>query len=285
MKIPLSILLFLFLLSTASAQSDSLKFINADWNIKKVANGIKLKQYWFQSNSLFNSNQFINILEIKQKKRIEIDLGFDPKIRKGTSAFGKEANAIASVNGTFFDMKNGGSVDFIRANGRIINENQLLSNGERAKHQQAALVINKGKLRIAKWDGTDDWEKKLEGEDVMLSGPILVFDKQRLLPDSSNFNVARHPRTAIAVTKNNRVLFITVDGRDPNAAGMNLFELADVLKWLDCREGINMDGGGSTALWIKDEPGNGVVNNPSDDKRWGPEGERKVANVVLVRRR
>lgn len=281
----LFVLLFFFLLSNVYAQSDSVKVVKANWQVKRVASGMRLKQIWFKDNSLFNANQFISILEVKQKRKTEIDLGYETKKKKPTSVFGQEANAIAAINGTFFDVKNGGSVDFIRANGAIINENQLLSDGERARHQQAALVISKGKLNIAKWDGTGDWEKKLDGEDVMLSGPLLVYDKQRVKLDSASFNVARHPRTAIATTRNNRILFITVDGRDANAAGMSLFELADVLKWLKCHEGINMDGGGSTALWIRGEPGNGIVNNPSDDKKWGPEGERKVANVVLVKRR
>jgi exopolysaccharide biosynthesis protein len=44
-----------------------------------------------------------------------------------------------------------------------------------------------------------------------------------------------------------------------------------------------MDGGGSTTMWVKNQPDNGVVNYPSDNKKWDHYGERKVANVILVR--
>jgi len=55
------------------------------------------------------------------------------------------------------------------------------------------------------------------------------------------------------------------------------------MKWLKVQNGINMDGGGSTTLWISNQPGNGVVNYPTDNKKWDHEGERKVANVVIVK--
>lgn len=284
-KTLLSFAVFLLIHSVASAQQDSMIFVKADWQTKKIARGIKLRQHWFQGNSLFNSNQFVSVLEVRQRKGIEIDLGVEPRERKATSVFGRQENALAAINGTFFDMKNGGSVDFIRHNGAIVNQNQLLKNGERAVHQQAALVIQNGKLNIEGWDGHENWERGLKGEDVMLSGPFLLDEGKRLKLDSTGFNTTRHPRTAITVTKKGRLLLITVDGRDSNSAGMSLFELASVLRWLDSRDGINMDGGGSTALWVKGQGTNGIVNNPSDDKKWGPEGERKVANVVLVKKR
>lgn len=201
---------------------------------------------------------------------------------KLTSDFGKEWQAIAALNGTFFDIKNGGSVDFLKADGQIINENKLRENGSRADHQKAAIILKNGKLDIGKWDGTTDWEKHLQGEDIMLSGPLLVLGSQSEKIDSTTFSKTRHPRTAIAVTKN-RILLITVDGRDEHAAGMNLFELARILKWLGTVDGINLDGGGSTALWIYSQPENGIVNFPCDNKIWDHAGERKVANVLLLK--
>lgn len=58
------------------------------------------------------------------------------------------------------------------------------------------------------------------------------------------------------------------------AAGMNLFEVQEYLLELGCTDAINLDGGGSTTLWIKDK---GVVNIPSDSK-----GVRAVANALLI---
>lgn len=258
-------------------QQDSVFFINAKWTTSKIAKGISWKSIHFDS-SLFHSNQSINILAIKKNKPV-FKVGFEKKILKETSAFGKESNAIAAINGTFFDIKNGGSVDYIRSNGEIINESKPLKSGL-ARHQKAAVVIARGKLSLAKGDSIG-WEKKINGDDIMATGPLLQYQSQSVKPDSSEFTYARHPRTAIAITKR-EVLLITVDGRDKNAAGMSLVELAKIMRWLGATDGINLDGGGSTTMWIYNQ---GVVNYPSDDKKWGHEGERKVANVILVKRK
>lgn len=265
-------------------QTDSITIVKAGWSSQKIAPGIRLKIYHFTDSSLFNSNQNITILEIKHKRKTVFDLGYEPQKLKYTSTFGKEANAIAALNGTFFDVKNGGSVDLIKANGKMINENRLDKNSERSAHQKAALLFENGKLGIAKWDGTAEWEKQLDAEDMMVTGPLLILDKQpEQLDTASAFNKTRHPRTAVAVTKKNRILLITIDGRNANAAGMSLFELSSFLRWMKTIDGINLDGGGSTTLWIRGQPGTGVVNYPTDNKKWDHEGERKVANVVLVK--
>lgn len=266
------------------AQSDSVSVVKADWKKEKILPGLRLKTFWF-NKTLFNSNQNVSILEIKQKKNLLFDLGFETKKLVTTSDFGKSANAIAAINGTFFDIAKGGSVDYIRSDGMIINENRLGKNGSRAGHQSSAVLINKGKLSIAKWDGKPEWEQSLQAEDIMVSGPLLIFDQQFEKLDSNTFNKTRHPRSAVAVTKNKRILLITVDGRNENSAGMSLFELAKLMRWLKARDAINLDGGGSTALWINNYIGNGVVNYPTDNKKWDHEGERKVANVILLKKR
>ena len=266
------------------AQSDSVSVVKADWKKEKILPGLRLKTFWF-NKTLFNSNQNVSILEIKEKKNLLFDLGFETKKLVTTSDFGKSANAIAALNGTFFDIAKGGSVDYIRSDGMIINENRLGKNGSRAGHQSSAVLINKGKLSIAKWDGKPEWEQSLHAEDIMVSGPLLIFDQQFEKLDSNTFNKTRHPRSAIAVTRNKRILLITVDGRNENSAGMSLFELAKLMRWLKARAAINLDGGGSTTLWVNNYMENGVVNYPTDNKKWDHEGQRKVANVLLLKKR
>ncbi len=278
-------LFLLFLNGKIFAQSDSLVVSRANWKKEKIANGVLLKTFCF-NKSLFNSNQNVSVLEIKQKNSLLFDLGHDPKILIKTSDFGKQNNALAALNGTFFDIANGGSVDYIRADGVLIHENRLGKSGNRAIHQKSALVFDKGKLKIAKWNGSPDWEESLIAEDVMVSGPLLILNQTVEKLDTANtFNKTRHPRSAVALTKNNRVLLITVDGRNENSAGMNLFELTKLIRWLHASDAINLDGGGSTTLWINNYKGNGVVNFPTDNKKWDHEGERKVANVVLLKKK
>ncbi len=276
--------LFFSLASGVFAQSDSLAVLKATWLKEKITPGVHLKTFWF-NKTLFNSNQNVSILEIKPKKNLSFDLAYDPEKLFITSDFGKNSNALAALNGTFFDIANGGSVDYIRADGKVINENRLGKNGKRAGHQESALIFNKGKLGISKWDGEQDWEQSLEGEDIMVSGPLLLLNRTVEKLDPTNaFNKTRHPRTAVALTKNKRVLLITVDGRNENSAGMSLFELTKLMIWLNAKDAINLDGGGSTTLWINNYIKTGVVNFPSDNRNWDHEGQRKVANVVILKK-
>lgn len=279
----LIIFLQLVLISSAAiAQTDSLTVLGADWNVKKIARGVKLRQFCF-NNSIFNSNQNVSILEVKQRGRRFFDLGYESQVLCKTSDFAKNANALAALNGTFFDIKNGGSVDFIESNDQVINDNRINKNGKRSVHQEAAILFNHGQISLEKWNGQPGWEKTLEAEDIMVTGPLLVLDGQSEKLDTANaFNKTRHPRSAVAITKNNRVLLITVDGRQENSAGMSLFELTKLISWLGARQGINLDGGGSTTLWVNNKSGGEVVNYPSDNKKWDHEGERKVANVILL---
>lgn len=267
------------------AQIDSIAVVNAQWKKEKIAKGILLKTFWFQNN-LFNSNQNVSVLEVRNKGKHEFDLGYDPKKLIKTSDFGKQANAIAALNGTFFDIANGGSVDFIKSDGVIINENRLSKNEKRAIHQKSALLINNGKLSIEKWNNKDDWENTLVADDIMVSGPLLIMDRvEEKLDTANSFNKTRHPRTAVAITKDKKVLLVTVDGRNANSAGMSLFELSKLMRWLNADDAINLDGGGSTTLWINNWSVNGVVNFPTDNKKWDHEGERKVANVILLKKK
>jgi exopolysaccharide biosynthesis protein len=284
MKSLIVTLLLTACLSPAFSQSDSVNVVKADWKKKKITSGVTLKTHWF-NNNLFGSNQNVSILEIKPKKNLILDLGYEAKKLITTSDFGKKTNSLAALNGTFFDIANGGSVDFIKSDGVVINETRLGKNGERAGHQASALVFNQGKLSIAKFNGDSSWEKSLEGEDIMVTGPLLILDQLDEKLDSNTFSKTRHPRTAVAITKNNRVLLITVDGRNENSAGMNLFELTKLMRWLKSDDAINLDGGGSTTLWINGYGGNGVVNYPTDNKKWDHDGERKVANVVLLKKK
>lgn len=264
------------------SQQDSIAFSSAQWETKNIAPGIVWKHHHFNKD-LFNSNQNVNIIEIKLKKKRAIALACEAKTLKPVSEFGKSTGAIAAINGNFFDIKNGGSVDYIKMNDSVLSNNRLWANNTRARHQQAAVVIKKGKLRIARWDGSANWESKLKAADIMNSGPLLLWRRERQALDTSEFNHARHPRTAIACLGKKRVLFITVDGRNEQSAGMSLSELASIIKWLKAKDGINMDGGGSTTMWIGNQPDNGIVNYPTDNKKWDHFGERKVANVVIVR--
>lgn len=278
--IPILFILFQFIVHS---QNDSVIFVNANWTTNEIGNGLIHKEYQFKKN-LFHSFQNINIIEVKNINEYFFEIGYETKMLIPTSEFGKRVNAIAAINGTFFDMKNGGSVCFLKAKDSIINDNQI-KNDKRGIHQQGAVIIKNGFISIENNDENLEWENKIDANEIMTSGPMLIINNLILELDSVSFNITRHPRTAVGINDSNHVYLITVDGRNENAEGMSLFELQKIIYWLGCKDGINLDGGGSTTLWINGCSFNGVVNYPTDNKQWDHFGERPVANVILLMKR
>ena len=112
-------------------------------------------------------------------------------------------------------------------------------------------------------------------------GPRLVENGTR--PDTfvgyENFGEShvntRHPRTAVGFNEDStKVYFVTVDGRQTHSVGMSLEELADFMISFGIHNGVNLDGGGSTTMVVR----NTVANSPSD----GPGNERSVANALIA---
>lgn len=72
----------------------------------------------------------------------------------------------------------------------------------------------------------------------------------------------RHPRTALGLTADGRTLIMAVvEGRGENASGATVRELGEILLGLGAWEGMKLDGGGSSAMFIARA---GTVNRPSD---------------------
>ena len=68
----------------------------------------------------------------------------------------------------------------------------------------------------------------------------------------------RNPRTAIGYTADNNLILLTADGREGSSIGMTLSELAALMKSLGCINAINLDGGGSTVMYVNGQ----IVNHP-----------------------
>ena len=104
--------------------------------------------------------------------------------------------------------------------------------------------------------------------DVLGGNPVLIAGGQQQSQDLSGSDAffQRQPRTAVGVTSDGRMLLVVIDGRQPGySVGMTLQELADLMSSLGARDAINLDGGGSSTMWV-----NGMLaNRPSDGYQRG----------------
>ncbi len=71
---------------------------------------------------------------------------------------------------------------------------------------------------------------------------------------------ATHPRSAIGVTADNKVILLALDGRQSYTTGVSTAKLGEIMKRLGCVNAMNLDGGGSTTLSVRGI----IVNSPSD---------------------
>lgn len=113
--------------------------------------------------------------------------------------------------------------------------------------------------------------------DVAGGQPVLVKGGRSIVPRHCPTSFcAAQPRTAVGYTKDGRVLIATVDGRQPGwSTGMSLGEWADAFVQMGAEGALNLDGGGSTTMWVR---GRGVVDRPSNPGH----RERPVGTALVV---
>ncbi len=89
----------------------------------------------------------------------------------------------------------------------------------------------------------------------------------------ANFVEARHPRTMVGVDRSGYVWLAVVDGRQAASVGMSFSELQVLADRLELTDALNLDGGGSSTMVVRDQ----VVNHPSDST-----GPRAVSDAIGV---
>lgn len=193
------------------------------------------------------------------------------KGRATTSSMAARLGAVAAVNGGYF-KPDGSAAGVFVLNREVLGDGSgrsaLLfcrerSGVERLEFDRVAAA--KGKWRRA--------GKGCKAEDVTGAGPRLIAGgRLALATEGFAHEKPRHPRTAVARTREGRYLFVVVDGRQKSSVGMTLQELAEELLAMGAVEALNLDGGGSSTMVVEGQ----IRNSPSDGK------ERPVGDAVLV---
>lgn len=79
------------------------------------------------------------------------------------------------------------------------------------------------------------------------------------------YGVAQHPdRTAVGYKADGSIILLVCDGRIGASDGATTLQMAKILRGLGCIGALNLDGGGSTSMWVK---GAGHVNDLTGGNR------------------
>lgn len=146
--------------------------------------------------------------------------------------------------------------------GLCVSNGHVVSGLEDLPHNGMSLLITKdNKARFEKT--TPEFE--LDGVWTAIEAwPILVKDGK-----NAGDNKTVHPRTAIGLSQDSRyMIIITIDGRQKDySIGATFYETAQWLLEFGAYQGLNLDGGGSTHLWVSSPKyGTRSLNKPSENR-------------------
>lgn len=184
--------------------------------------------------------------------------------RATVSSFAKRKKVQLAVNGDFFNL--------------TTREPSCLAMGEGKpwpgtgdSERCGQLAFGRGQAEITAPGA--DFERQPWMTEIVGGHPLLLR-KGEAVHEDHPLMVVRHPRTAAGLSRDKTKLFLmVVDGRQGHSVGITGVEIAAILKELGAWTVLNLDGGGSSAMYVA---GKGVVNRPSDGQ------ERQSANHVGV---
>lgn len=202
--------------------------------------------------------------------------------RESVLSFANDLGACVVVNGGYFrmDLNPTKHVGLLKVNGKVLKRAtpSVMRDSLRFYISRGAFGLNdNGKMDIA-WvssrnDSLFEWKEPFgnvphkpipkpdmasaqfwEFSEALSAGPILfaegaarVTSDEEVFFDTSIPDV--HPRTAIGYTSQGELLLLIVDGRQSDSRGVNLDELAQIMKDIGAIEALNLDGGGSSSIY------------------------------------
>ncbi len=266
------------------------------WAIDTLDKGLIHYQFaqYVQTQS---ANQFVNVVELDLTNP-DYELQFVSLTDRDTlSSVAKNYDAVIGINGTY-EIE----ASFIKVNGNVISPVTLDAGNLRFWKHEGAIFYNSGQDAKIEY-GTK--ESYIQSPYLnMFSGSPMLIDNYKtvgedFVGDVTGINLnsldaedyrrhqgLRNPRTVVALTENKKLLLVTIDGRFTESAGMTAKEVTQFMStYFAPQNALNMDGGGSTTMFVKGQGTNGIVNYPSDNKIHDHYGQRLLRTFILVKKK
>ncbi|MBT9549092.1 MAG: phosphodiester glycosidase family protein [Candidatus Sericytochromatia bacterium] len=285
--------------STMARRSNALAAINAGYfNQAGVPLGILIKEGEFISSPIYGRTLlgqsqsgawFIDQTEhslavefpLQNRMRMRFNAVNLPRQNQQmvlyTPRYGDKTGTAPSEDALELQILSDGTVQAMApANLAIPEDGYVISaHGQGARWLKANAYVGMRALIYSQVLG--QWEQILHmvggGPRLIKNGQLHVTSEQERF--QADIAKGRAPRTALGLGPNGEIILLVVDGRQSQSKGLTLWELAGLLKEKGAVEALNFDGGGSSAMVIRNQ----LVNRPSDGR------ERPVASsLVLVKR-
>lgn len=263
----------------------------------KVAQSTLPKNIQYESYT--REQSVIHTLLIPSFSRFSVRIALSEELST-LENFAKKHQAIAAINGGFFDPQNGKSTAIIVVQGQMVadprNNERLINNPQLKPYLQKILnrtefrrYLCGGKVRYDIVLRTEQTPTGCKLEDTLGGGPSLL-PKLTLVEegflDFSNSEVIRDPlgssqpnaRSAVGITGDGSILLVMVAQKpdSPTNSGMSLQALAEFMKNLGVEKAMNLDGGSSSSFYYSGKNFYGKVDETGNFVK------RPVLSVLLI---
>lgn len=234
------------------------------WTTTQVHPGLKWHNFE-GTDPVTSKPQKVNVIEADlTNPAILLKFVYADPMKK-VSEIATERNALAATNASFGA---GAEIAYMKTDGVVRRTIDPALTEARWKYRAGVWYDGRSSLGFYnRHSGTFDQARAVYEADthqnLFTGAPLLIENGSNINLDGFSTNSAElHPRTVLAVTSTGRLLLITIDGRLSTAKGMTCPEIQSFLgRYFAPAYAINMDGGGSTAMFVR---GNGIVNYPCD---------------------
>lgn len=223
---------------------------------------------------------------------------FGENVNERTSDMCKRKKGILAINGDFYGAQEAG---YVLRNGEILRDSVSHDNyGQHPrKNPEDLAVYRDGTFEVFNENDVDlqtiadkgAWQVFSFGPGLVVNGEVAVTERQEV---ETAMGGGRNQRTAIGIIAPLHYCFVVSDGRISESEGMSLYELANIMKDLHCETAYNLDGGGSSTMYLDDGTGNAnglghLVNKPTQSLGSGGRptgntnlGQREVSDIVYI---
>ena len=256
--------------NTLKASDYASVLASADWHWQTRGD---VTYGWASFSDLYGSPQRVSIAKYSSVL-LKTSLYDKEHSTMGTNGLAAEAGATAAINGSYFDMSTITSCTALWIDGQEI----ATTYPEEFARCNGILGFKDGTFAVEQYSSSTtaaqlkSWSKKYDT--FVVAGPII-----RMNGVSMDANIGGegfygpHPRTMLGKCADGTVYMVVAEGRLNDAAGFSLANLVSLAEDFNMTDAINLDGGGSSTLWVA---GSGVINRTPDGSI------RKVPNIIIA---
>ena len=150
------------------SKADSIAIVSAQWVTTTTSDGIIHKRTMLPS--LYKGPQHINLIEIPSGLKMRFDIGVSKQM-KPISQLASERQALAAINGSFYNMQKGNSVCYLQVGKQVVD---TTTTKEFRLRVTGAIYTHKKKVRILPWSREIEKEYHKKKGTVLASGPLLL---------------------------------------------------------------------------------------------------------------